>query len=76
MRINVRVAKPGRDPVLQAFRDIVLKAFRLIMNFIPGKIEHIMKESFQQTMMAQDLCRPALPHLRQAHAMVLLVLDK
>src|SRR2546425_9848414 len=32
MRINGRVAKFGRDPVLQAFRDVVLKAFRLIMN--------------------------------------------
>ena len=63
MRINVWVAKLGRDPVLQAFRDVVLKTFRLVMNFIPGKIEHIMKESFEQTMMAQDLCSPALPHL-------------
>ena len=42
MRINVRVAKFGRDPVLQAFRDVMLKAFRLVMNLIPGKIEHIM----------------------------------
>ena len=76
MRINVRVAKLGRDPIFQAFRDVVLKAFRLVMNFIPGKIEHIMKESFEQTMMAQDLCRPTLPHLRKDNAMVFFVLDK
>ena len=76
MRIDVWVAKLGRDPIFQAFRDVVLKAFRLVMNFIPGKIEHIMKESFEQTMMAQDLCRPTLPHLRKDNAMVFFVLDK
>ncbi len=52
MRIDVWVAKLGRDPVLQTFRDVVLKTFRLVMNFIPGKIQHIMKETFEQTMMA------------------------
>ena len=52
MRINVWVAELGRDPVLQAFRDVVLKTFRLVMNFIPGKIEHVMKETFEETMMA------------------------
>lgn len=76
MRINVWVAKFGRDPVLQAFRDVVLKAFGLVMNFIPRKIEHIMKESFEQTMMAQDLSSPTLPHPRQDNAMVLFVPHK
>jgi len=42
----------------------------------PGKIEHIMKESFEQTMMAQDLCSPTGPHLRQDNAMVLFVSHK
>ena len=76
MRIKVRVTKFGRDPVLQAFRDEVLKAFCLDMNFIPGKIEHIMKESFEQTVMAQDHCCSTLPHLRKDNAMVFLVPDK
>ena len=76
MRINVWVAKLRRDPVLQAFRDVVLQALRLIMNFIPGKIEHIMKESFEQTMMAQDLCSPTLSHRRKDNATVFFVLDK
>jgi hypothetical protein len=35
-----------------------------------------MKESFEQTMMAQDLCSAALPHLRKDNAMVFLVPDK
>jgi hypothetical protein len=35
-----------------------------------------MKESFDQTVMAQDLCSPALSHLRQDNAMVLFVFDK
>ena len=76
MRIDARVAELGRHPVLQAFRDVVFKAFRLVMNFIPGKIQHIMKESFKQTMMAEDLCSPTLPHLRKDNAMVFFILDK
>jgi hypothetical protein len=37
MRTHIRVAKFGRDAVLQTFRDVVFQAFRLVVNFIPEK---------------------------------------
>lgn len=54
----------------------MLQSFRFVVHFIPGKIEHIVQEPFEQAMMTPDLQRPALPRFRETHAMMLLVLHE
>ena len=71
-----RQAWPRSGPPSE-FRYVVLQSLRLVVNFIPEEEStHVMKESFEQTMMAQDLCSPTLPHLRKDNAMVFFVLNK
>jgi hypothetical protein len=54
----------------------VLQTFRFVMHFIPGKIENIVQESFEQAMMALNLQSPSLTQFSEDDSMVLLVFHK
>ena len=54
----------------------MLQTFRFVVHFIPGKIENIVQESFEQAMMALNLQSPALTQFREDDSMVLLVFHK
>ena len=54
----------------------MLQALGLRMDFVPWKIEHVMKESFQQAMVPENFQRSPLAPLSQADAMMLFVFDK
>ena len=54
----------------------MLQTFRFVMHFIPGKIENIVEESFEQAMMALNLQSPSLTQFCKNHSMVFLVFHK
>lgn len=54
----------------------MLQTFRFVMHFIPGKIENVVQESFEQAMMALNLQSPSLAQFCEDHAMVLLIFHK
>lgn len=54
----------------------MLQTFRFVVHFIPGKIEDIVQESFDQAMMALNLQSPPLTQFCEDDSMVLLVFHK
>ena len=76
MRIEIRIAEPGRDPVLQTLRNVVFKPLRLVMHLVPREIQNVMQESLDQPVMSLDLERPPFACLRQPNAVVLFVSDE
>ncbi len=54
----------------------MLQTFRFVMHFIPGKIEDIVQESFEQAMMALNLQSPSLTQFCEDDSVVFLVFNK
>jgi len=54
----------------------MFQAFCLIVNLIPGVVEEIVEETFQQTVVSQNLKSAHLPRCSQLHAVVLLIFHK
>jgi len=54
----------------------VFQTFRFVVHLIPGKLENIVEESFEQAMMALNLESPPLTQFREDDSMVFLVFHK
>ena len=54
----------------------MLQALGFVVDFIPGKIEHVVKETFQQAMVAQNFQGSALSEFGEADTVMLFVLHK
>ena len=61
------------DTILKLFGDKMLQALRLLMDVLPGIIENVMKEAFEQPMMANNLQSTLFSARRKPYAVVLLV---
>lgn len=54
----------------------MFQTLRFVVHFIPGKIENIVQESFEQAVVALNLQSPPLTQLCQDDSMVFLVFHK
>lgn len=59
MRIDLRIAEDCRDAIFKSFGDEVLQPFCLFMHLVPGVLQHVMQKQFQQTVVPDQLPRPA-----------------
>jgi hypothetical protein len=76
MRIELGVAELGGDALFEALRDEMFEAFGLLMHLVPGIVEDLMEESFDEAMVANDLESSLLSGFGERYAVVLLVDDK
>ena len=76
MRVDLGISEDRRDAIFEAFRDEVLEPFGLLMHFIPGVLEYIMKKQFQETMMPHELPCPLLAGGCEACSSMFLILDE
>jgi hypothetical protein len=76
VRIDLRIAQNGRDAILETLRDEVLQALRFVVNLVPGVLQDIMQEKFQETVMTHQLPGAMFPCRRQTNSMMLFVLDQ
>ena len=76
VRVDLRISEDCRDAIFEPFRDEVLESFGLLMHFIPGVLEYIMKKQFQETMMPHELPCPLLAGGCEACSSMFLILDK
>ena len=59
--IHFRIAKQRCHSVLETLGNEVLQSFGFLMHLIPGVLEHVVKEQFQQTMVPHEFPGAALP---------------
>jgi hypothetical protein len=74
--IRLRVAQLSGDPVFQSLRDEMLQPIRLVVNLVPGVIEEIVQETFQQAVVTKHLKSALLSRRGQTRAVMLFVLHK
>ena len=70
------MAELGGDALLEAFRDEVFEAFGLLMDFVPGIVENLMEEGFEEAVMADDLKGAPFSRLGELYSVVLLIDDE
>ena len=58
MRIDFRIAEDRRNAIFESLRDEVLQALRFLVHFVPGVLQNVVKKSFQQTMVPDQLPSP------------------
>jgi hypothetical protein len=76
MRIEFRIPEYGRDPLLKLLRNEVLQPLCFFMNFIPGILEDIMKEQFDEPVMPDKLPGPPSACRSEPDTAMFLVLDQ
>ncbi len=74
VRVCLRIAEFGCNAVLETLGYEVLQALRVIVNFIPGIPQAVVKETLQQAVMTQNFQGAHLAGGRQTDAMMLFVL--
>ncbi len=76
VRVCFGIAQLGGNAVLKSLGDEMLQSLRFFMNLVPGIVEHIVQESFEQPMVPNDFqCAPSAGR-RKAYPVVLLVTDE
>ena len=54
VRVELRVAELGGDALFESLGDEVFEALGLLVHFVPGVAEDLVKEGFEQSMVAND----------------------
>lgn len=73
VRVGFGIAQFGCDAVLKLFRDEMLQSLRLFVNLVPGVIQNIVQEAFEQAMVANHFQGTLSAGTRKAHSMVLFI---
>ncbi len=63
VRVGIWIAQFGGNPVFQPLGNKMFQTLGFGVNFIPRKVENIMKKSFQEPMMAHNFERAMLARL-------------
>ncbi len=76
VRVCFRITQLGGNAVLKLFGDEMLQSLRFFMNLVPRIVEHVVKEAFEQAMVANHFqCTPSTS-CRKAYPAVLLITDE
>ena len=70
VRVDRRVAEEGVDPVDQVLRDGVLHVLGLLVDRVPGHLQGLRQEEFQQPMPTEDPKRQLLPLPREPDPLI------
>jgi hypothetical protein len=73
MRIDFGIAEDRRNPIFKSLRDEVLKPFCFLVHFVPGILQDVVKESFQQAMVSDQFPRPPFAGRAQSDASVFFI---
>ena len=76
MRVDFRIAENGGDPIFKTLGDEVFQPLRFLVDFIPGVLQNIVKEEFQQAVMADELPGAAFSDGGKPNTPVLLIDDE
>jgi hypothetical protein len=52
VRVCLGITQLGGNAVLKPFRDKMFESLRFFMNLVPGIVEHVVQEAFEQAMVA------------------------
>ena len=73
VRVDFGVAENGGDPIFETLRDEVFQPLGLVMDLVPGILQNVMQEEFQEAVMPHQFPRPPFPRGRKPDTSVLLV---
>jgi hypothetical protein len=73
VRVDFGIAENGGDAIFKTLGNEVLQPLRFLVDFIPGVPQNIVKEQFEQAVMAYELPGAALSGGREPNAPVLLI---
>lgn len=76
VRVDLRVAEDRRHAIFKPLGNKMLQAFCLLMHLVPGVFQDIVKEQFEQPVMAHQLPGAAFSCRREPDAPVLLIRDE
>ena len=75
MRIGARISELGGNPVLQTLGNEMLQPFRFFVHLVPGVVQELVQEAFQEPVMAQHFESAPPSGGAQPHATMLFVKD-
>ena len=61
VRIRLGIAQLGRHAIFEFLRNEVLQALGFFVNFVPGVVQDIVQEAFEQAVMAENFKARILP---------------
>jgi len=76
VRVCFGIAQLGGNAVLKPFGDEMLQALRFFMNLVPGIVEHVVQEAFEQPMVPNHLQRAPSAGWRKPYPVVFLITDE
>ena len=76
VRVDFRVAENGGDPIFKPLRDDVLQPLCLLVHFVPGILQDIVKKQFEQAVMSHQFPRPSFPSGTEPNTPVLFIQDQ
>ena len=73
VRIDFRIAENGGNAVFKTLGDEVFQPLGLLMHFVPGILQNVMQEEFEQAVMADEFPGAAFSGRRESDTLVLLI---
>lgn len=73
MWVEARIAQYRRHSVFEPLRNEVFQPLSLIVNFVPGIFQYVVKEKLEQTMVPDQLPRPVLSGGSETDTTMLLI---
>jgi len=73
VRVDFGIAENCSNAVFKTLGDKVLQPLRFLMHFVPGILQNVMQEEFEQAMMADQFPGAAFPRRREPNTPVLLI---
>lgn len=76
VRVDFRIAKDCRYPVLKTLGNEMLQPLCLFVDFVPGVLQNIMEKQFEQPMMPHQFPRSLFPRGGQPNSSMLFMHNK
>ena len=73
VRVDFGIAQDRGHAVFETLGDEVFQPFGLLVHFVPGILQNVMQEEFEQAVMADEFPGAAFSGRRESDTLVLLI---